>query len=78
MIEIIETRTCPFCGANFKMGWDPETTITYDICHIGIGKLSEDSFKNKESFICQICYDKLTGDIEVMERRMKNEQPKIP
>lgn len=75
---MIEKYICPFCGVEFKIGWDPETTIIYDICHIKIGKLSEDSFKNKESFICQICYDKLTGDIEVMERRMKNEQPKIP
>ena len=75
---MIETHICPFCGNEFKSGWDPETTIMYDICHIRIGKMTDESFENKESFICLPCYDKLTGDIEVIERRIKNEQPKIP
>ena len=75
---MIETHICLFCGNEFKSGWDPETTIMYDICHIRIGKMTDESFENKESFICPPCYDKLTGDIEAIERRIKNEQPKIP
>ena len=75
---MIETHICPFCGNEFKCGWDPETTIMYDICHIRISKMTDESFDNKESFICLPCYDKMIGDINTLERRIKNEQPEIP
>lgn len=73
--------TCPFCGDKFKVGYDPVKSINYPDYSIELRREEHDSnynIKTNYAQICESCYDKMVGEIKIVERRIKSEQPKFP
>ena len=73
--------TCPFCGDNFKVGYDPVKNINYPDYVIELRREvygSNYNIKTNYDQICEKCYDKIVGKIVITERRIKSEQPKFP
>ena len=81
---MISKHICPFCGKEFKNGWDPETDIKYDVHRIILQRTDySETYEYYDngwtySYICCECFNKIFNDIKTIERRIKNEQPKFP
>ena len=73
--------TCPFCGDKFKIGYDPVKNINYPDYSIELRYEAHDANNTIQTNyvqICEKCYDKMNGEIKIVERRIKSEQPKFP
>lgn len=79
VFKIILRHKCPICGNSFCTGIDNRLGIDYITYSITMSKYdSIYGITGINDHICETCYDKIYGFIESLERRERNEQPKIP
>ena len=69
---------CPFCGDAFFIGYDPIKNKKYDENVLTLIKYKSNDIINNKINICNNCYLNIKNNINRIERRNKNEQPKFP
>ena len=72
---MISEKTCPLCGMEFLIGFDPETNTEYSFRSLTALKM-DSSHKTLESdckLICSFCYDRIKTFFDFNFRGDQNE-----